>query len=127
MPVKILVVEDSPTMRQLVVFSLRSIPDVKIVEAEDGLDGLKKVQSESFDLAMVDINMPLMDGLKLISLMRQDPRNGNVPIVVVTTESGGEVMAKARDMGVNAFVTKPVVAGSLLKTVKTLLQEGSLS
>ncbi len=121
MSCKILVVEDSPTMRQLIAFALRSIPDLSIIEAEDGLDGLKKAQSEHFDLALVDINMPLMDGLKLVSLLRNDQRNKNIPIVIVSTESGGETKNRAKTLGVNAFVTKPIMAGSLLKTVKTLL------
>ena len=65
---RILIVEDSPTMRQLLVFALKRMKGVDIVEAQDGMDGLRKVTSDHFDLAFVDINMPVMDGLKLISL-----------------------------------------------------------
>ena len=67
---RILIVEDSPTMRQLLVFALRRLKGVEIVEAEDGVDGLRKVSSDPFDIALIDINMPVMDGLKLIRLMR---------------------------------------------------------
>ena len=118
---KILIVEDSPTMRQLVVFALRSIPDLQITEAVDGLDGLKKSQSGSFDLAILDINMPLMDGLKLVSLLRQDPRHRNIPIVIISTEGGSETKRRAEALGVNAYITKPILSGHVYKTVKTLL------
>ena len=57
---RILIVEDSPTMRQLLVFALRRLKDVDIVEAEDGMDGLRKVSGDHFDLALFDINMPVM-------------------------------------------------------------------
>ena len=69
---RILIVEDSPTMRQLLVFALKRMKAVQIVEAQDGMDGLRKVTSDHFDLVFVDVNMPVMDGLKLISLIRSD-------------------------------------------------------
>jgi len=69
---QILIVEDSPTMRQLLVFALRRLKDVEIAEAQDGMDGLRKISSDHYDLALIDINMPVMDGLKLISLIRSD-------------------------------------------------------
>ncbi len=68
----ILVVDDSPTMRQLIVFALKRLRDVSITEANDGVDGLKKISSDKFDLVLTDINMPVMDGLKLVSLIRSD-------------------------------------------------------
>ena len=118
---RILVVEDSPTMRQLIGFALRPIPDCKVIEAVDGLDGLKKVQQEKFDLAIVDINMPLMDGLKLIGLIRQDEKNKNMPVIIVSTESGLDPKKKAEALGVNAYITKPIMARFVLDTVRKLL------
>ena len=118
---KILIVEDSPTMRQLVTFSLRAIPDLTVTEAVDGLDGLKKAQTGTFDLAIVDINMPLMDGLKLISLLRQDPKHRNIPIVIISTEGNNETKRRAEALGVNAYITKPILSGHVYKTVKSLL------
>ena len=58
---RILIVEDSPTMRQLLVFALRRLKNVEIVEAQDGMDGLRKVSNDHFDLALIDINMPVYD------------------------------------------------------------------
>jgi len=69
---KVLIVEDSPTMRQLISFALKRLRGISIVEASDGVDGLKKLSAEKFDLIFTDINMPIMDGLKLVSLVRND-------------------------------------------------------
>ncbi|HUT53183.1 MAG TPA: response regulator [bacterium] len=120
---RILVVEDSPTMRQLISFSLRALPKLKIIEAIDGLDGLKKIQSEAFDLAVIDINMPLMDGLKLINLIRQDPKNKTIPVVIISTEGGAETKKRAEALGVDAYITKPIMAGHVLATIRGLLEK----
>ncbi len=119
---RILIVEDSPTMRQLLVFALKRIPSVEIVEARDGMDGLRKVTSDHFDLAMVDINMPVMDGLKLIHLIRDEESLATMPIVVITTEGGEEDRARALALGADEYLTKPVQAGSVLAVVKGLLK-----
>ena len=92
---RILIVEDSPTMRQLLVFALKRMKGVQSDEAQDGMDGLRKVTSDHFDLVFVDINMPVMDGLKLISLIRSDPTLAAMPICVITTEGAKEVIAVA--------------------------------
>ncbi len=84
---RVLIVEDSPTMRQLLVFALRRLKDVEISEAQDGMDGLRRVTNDHFDIALIDINMPVMDGLKLISLIRGEESLKDIPIVVITTEA----------------------------------------
>lgn len=119
---KILVVEDSPTMRQLIVFALKRLKGVTVVEANDGVDGLKKLSSERFDLVMTDINMPVMDGLKLVSLIRNDATHKDIPIVVITTEGAQEDKDRALSLGANAFVTKPVQSAAILKLAQELLK-----
>ena len=119
---RILIVEDSPTMRQLLVFALRRLRDVELVEAQDGMDGLRKVTSEPFDIALVDINMPVMDGLKLISLIRGDDTLQDIPIVVITTEGASEDRARALKLGANEYLSKPIQANKVLAVVKGLLK-----
>jgi len=118
---KILVVDDSPTMRQLIVFALKRLREVSITEASDGVDGLKKISSDKFDLVLTDINMPVMDGLKLVSLIRSDAAHKEVPIVVITTEGGQEDKNRAMSLGANSYVTKPIQAQHILTVVKDLL------
>mgnify|MGYP001568437901 FL=1 len=119
---RILVVEDSPTMRQLITFTLKRLKDVEIVEASDGVDGLKKISAGKFDIIFTDINMPIMDGLKLVSLVKNDPANKNIPIVVITTEGGQEDRDRALALGADSYITKPIQATNLLATATQLLK-----
>lgn len=121
---RILIVEDSPTMRQLLVFALKRLKDVDIVEAQDGMDGLRKVTSDEFDLALIDINMPVMDGLKLVSLIRGEENIPDMPIVVVTTEGAKEDRERALALGANEYLTKPIQANKVLSVAKSLLKVG---
>jgi two-component system chemotaxis response regulator CheY len=121
---RILIVEDSPTMRQLLVFALKRLQSVELVEARDGMDGLRKVTSDHFDLALVDINMPVMDGLKLIHLIRDEESLKAMPIVVITTEGAEEDRARALALGADEYLTKPVQANRVLAVVKGLLKLG---
>ena len=119
---RILIVEDSPTMRQLLVFALRRLPGVDIVEAQDGMDGLRKLSSDHFDLALIDINMPVMDGLKLIGLMRGEDELRDVPVVVITTEGAEQDRERALRLGANEYLTKPIQANRVLAVVRSLLK-----
>ena len=119
---RILIVEDSPTMRQLLVFALRRMKDVEIVEAVDGMDGLRKISSDHYDLALIDINMPVMDGLKLISLIRSEANLSDIPIVVITTEGANEDRERALSLGANEYLTKPIQANQVLSVAKGLLK-----
>ncbi len=120
--IRFLVVEDSPTMRQLITFSLKRIPHSKIVEASDGVEALKKLKEGRFDLIVSDINMPLMDGLKLVSMIRSDPAYHSTPIVIVTTEGSQPDREKGLALGANAYLSKPIQTNELLRVVKELLK-----
>ncbi len=117
-----LVVEDSPTMRQLIVFALRRLPALKVTEADDGVDALKKLQGGKFDILITDINMPIMDGLKLVSLVRKDELHKEIPIIIITTEGAQEDRQRALALGANAYITKPIQAPHVINTVKQLLK-----
>jgi two-component system chemotaxis response regulator CheY len=121
---KVLIVEDSPTMRQLIVFALKRLRGLSIVEANDGVDGLKKLASDRFDLILTDINMPIMDGLKLVSLVRNDPGYKNVPIVIITTEGASEDRERALALGANDYITKPIQTTQILDVTRRLLNLG---
>ena len=118
---KVLVVEDSPTMRQLIVFALKRIRGFQISEANDGVDGLKKLSSDKYDLILTDINMPIMDGLKLVSMVRNDPNYKETPIIVITTEGATEDRERALALGANEYITKPIQTMKILETVKKLM------
>ena len=117
-----LAVEDSPTMRQLIVFALSRIRTLKVVEADDGVDALKKLSQQQFDILVTDINMPMLDGLKLVSMVRKDEVHKDIPIVIITTEGAQEDRQRALSLGANAYITKPIQAPQVISKVKELLK-----
>lgn len=117
----IIVIEDSPTMRQLITFALKRLPDCNVVEASNGMDALSKLTSGSFDLILADINMPEMDGLKLVGILRNDPKYKRTPIIIITTEGAEEDRKKAMSIGATAYLTKPIHTDELLKMASELI------
>lgn len=120
--IRALVVDDSQAMRRSIMYALQRLGGVVCVEASDGADGLKKFTQGQFDLVLTDINMPLMDGLKLISHIRQGLDHNDVPIVVITTEGATADRDRAMALGASAYLVKPVQAKVVLDTVKDLLK-----
>ncbi len=121
---RILIVEDSPTMRQLLRFALNRLKEVEIVEAQDGMDGWRKISGDRFDLVLIDINMPVMDGLKLIGLIRNEDDLGDVPIVVITSETAHQERDRALNFGANEYLTNPIQTNRVLAVAKSLLKMG---
>ncbi len=117
----ILVVEDSPTMRQLISFAIKRVANSHVVEATDGVDALKKLSTEKFDLILADINMPVMDGLKLVSLVRGNALYKAIPIIIITTEGAEEDRKRALAIGANAYLPKPIQTQELIKLVNGFL------
>src|SRR5262249_21723041 len=104
-----------------IVFALRRIRDLEVIEADDGVDALKKLAGSRFDIILTDINMPVMDGLKLVKRVRDDDVHHAVPIVIITTEGGDEDRQRALAWGANAYITKPIQAPQVIAKVKELL------
>ncbi|NOX21322.1 MAG: response regulator [Nitrospirae bacterium] len=118
----ILVVEDSPTMRQLISFAMRRIDKANVIEATDGVDALKKLSENKIDIILADINMPVMDGLKLVSLVRSNPSYKDIPVIIITTEGAEEDRKKAMAIGANAYLAKPIQTQELIRLVKKYLE-----
>lgn len=117
-----LVVEDSPMMRQLLVLALSRVKSLRVTEADDGVDGLRKLAGGKFDIILTDINMPIMDGLKLVKRVRSDPTHKETPIIVITTEGSNEDRKRALELGANAYITKPIQAPQVIAKVRELLK-----
>jgi two-component system, chemotaxis family, chemotaxis protein CheY len=109
-------------MRQLIVFALRRIRGLEVLEADDGVDALRKLAASKLDIILTDINMPIMDGLKLVSLVRNDGNYKMIPIVVITTEGAQEDRERALALGANDYITKPIQPTKILDVAKTLLK-----
>ena len=116
-----LVVEDSPPMRKMIVFALSRIRELSVTEADDGVDALRRIASTKFDIIITDINMPILDGLKLVKRLRADDNYKDVPIVIITTEGAAEDRQRALALGANAYITKPIVAQQVISLVREIL------
>src|SRR6202000_1955 len=101
-----LVVEDSPTMRQLIVVALRRIRGLEVLEADDGVGALRKMAATKLDIILTDINMPIMDGLKLVKRVRSDEALKGIPIVIITTEGAEEDRQRALALGAKPSLNK---------------------
>ena len=117
-----LVVDDSPSMRKQLCYALARLEGVATTEAGDGAEAWRKLASASFEVILTDINMPVLDGLKLISLVRQGGPHQRVPVVVITTEGAEADRKRAMALGATAFLVKPVQAQVVVETVKALLR-----
>ncbi|MFQ5718113.1 MAG: response regulator [Acidobacteriota bacterium] len=117
-----LVVEDSPAMRQLIGFALKRFPDCRILQAVDGADALRTMAYEPIDVLITDINMPIMDGLKLVKVVRGNPAMADLPIIIVTTEGADADRERGMKLGADAYVAKPMEAGDLVRTVNEVLK-----
>ena len=87
----------------------------------DGVDALKKLSSEKVNMILTDINMPVMDGLKLVSLVRQNPDLKAIPIIIITTEGADEDRQRGLALGANAYIAKPIQSSHLIKTINDLV------
>ncbi len=122
----ILVVDDSTSIRAIIkkIIKLSGFDVGRFWEAPDGLKALSVLQTQHVDLMLTDINMPNMDGMELISCMKDTERLADIPIVVVSTEGSEKKMKKALDMGAAGYVKKPFVPEEIKRTLNTILGVG---
>lgn len=118
---RILTVDDSASVRQMVSFTLRSA-GYELVEAVDGKDGLGKAGTAKFDLIISDLNMPNMDGIEMISSVRKLPGYAFIPILMLTTESQAEKKDAGRKAGATGWIVKPFDTEQLLTVVHRLVK-----
>lgn len=122
MAFNVLVVDDSEVMRAMVVKTLRlsGVPLGDLHQAGNGADGLRVLDEQWIDLALIDINMPVMRGEEMIERIRANPTTADLPIVVVSTEGSETRIAQLREEGVE-FVHKPFTPETLRATVLRIM------
>jgi two-component system chemotaxis response regulator CheY len=119
---KLLIVDDSTMLRDMLSYALNEGGYNDVIEAVDGIDGLEKAKETTFDLIITDINMPNMDGITLISELRSLPQYSKSPILVLTTERGDHMKSKGKASGATGWVVKPFIPDQLLKAVNIVLK-----
>ncbi len=116
-----LVVDDSAATRRQLCYALERVAGMHTTEAADGAEAWRKLGAAGFDILLTDINMPLLDGLKLVALVRRGGPHQRSPVVVVTTERGEEDRRRALVLGASAYLVKPVQAQQVVDAVRGLL------
>jgi two-component system chemotaxis response regulator CheY len=117
---KILVVDDSNSIRDMVSFTLKS-SGYETVEAKDGQEGLNKAKTMPFDLVISDVNMPIMDGITLCQELRKLPSFKFTPILMLTTESSGDMKQRGKAAGATGWLVKPFNPEKLIATIKRVV------
>jgi two-component system chemotaxis response regulator CheY len=119
--IKILIVDDFATMRKVIRNILKQIGYENIVEAEDGVLGLKVLKSQKIDFIICDWNMPNMTGLELLKAVRADSDISSTPFLMVTAEALQENVVAAVKAGVSNYIVKPFTAEILNEKITKIL------
>jgi two-component system chemotaxis response regulator CheY len=119
---KVLIVEDSFAVRRFIAFALSVFKQLSLDEAGDGVAALKKLKAETYDLVLLDINLPLLDGMKLLAMMRRDPGPmAETPVVVITSEGDLDTARQATQLGATRILHKPAPAYTIRDAVERCL------
>jgi two-component system chemotaxis response regulator CheY len=118
----ILVVDDSATMRRMVMAALRGLGGVRFHEAQTGLEAIERLSVASMDLVLLDLNMPDMHGLEVLRFLRSHKAFESLPVVVLTTRGDDESRAAAEREGATLYLTKPFAPAELAPRMRELLQ-----
>lgn len=120
----ILVVDDSATMRSLVVSYLMEQGDYKTIEAPNGFEALKLLPTENIDLILTDINMPDINGLEFINFVKNSPIYKQIPIIIITTEKSESDRKRGLSLGASEYIFKPFSPRELEIAVNSALAAG---
>ena len=121
----VLVVDDSSTTRSLVASHLSESGDYDIIEAASGFEALKALPTLRVDLIITDINMPDINGLELISFVRENPNYEHIPTIIITTEDSEEDRRRGMELGARAYLVKPFTMEQLREAVEEVLPPGA--
>lgn len=116
----ILAIDDSRTMRDMLTAALTGA-GFDVTVAEDGVDGLEKLEAARPSAVITDMNMPRLDGMGVIEGIRSDARYARLPILVLTTESGTELKQRAKSAGATGWVVKPFDQDKLVSVLSRLV------
>jgi len=105
---RILVTEDSATMRSLLIATIESCGDYEVIEASSGFEALRLLPREKVDLIITDINMPDINGLELINYVRKNANYADTPLFIISTEGREKDVEKGLALGANEYLVKPI-------------------
>jgi two-component system chemotaxis response regulator CheY len=119
---KVLVVDDSATMRRMVIAALSPIGGLNFEQAVSGLEAIERVTISEIDLVVLDLNMPDMHGLEVLRFIRAQEGLAGLPVVILTTRGDEDSRSAALREGATLYLTKPFLPASMVSDVRPLLQ-----
>jgi len=117
---RILMVEDEEDLRKMVKFRLEAM-DYDVLEAEDGQMGLDKARADKPDLVILDLMLPKLDGFKVCRMLKFDEKHKHIPIIMFTARAQEKDELIGKEMGADAYITKPFEPDVLMVKIKELL------
>jgi len=117
----VLIVEDSRAMRGLIRATVEQMPGFLTHEAGSGFEALKALPKHQYDLIITDINMPDINGLELISFVKNHPQYRDIPLIVVSTERSEEDRKRGMSLGASGYLVKPFKGDELQELVRKVL------
>jgi two-component system chemotaxis response regulator CheY len=119
-----LVVDDSAVLRETIISSLSTLSNLQSLQAANGLEALKTLPMQAVDIILTDINMPEMNGLELLSFLKNHPEYCNIPVIIITTEKSETDKQRGLALGAAHYISKPFDPQDLQSIIRQLLKMG---
>jgi two-component system chemotaxis response regulator CheY len=118
---RFLVVDDSSTMRRIIINTLNKLGHMEVVEASNGREGIDRLAINSVDMIITDWNMPEVSGIEFIRTIRAQDKTAKIPVLMVTTNAAKDDIVEALRAGVNNYVVKPFTPDTMKEKIESLL------
>ncbi len=119
---RILVADDSPVSRSLVASALSDVPGVEVARVSSGVEAVKLVATDSFDLVLTDVNMPDINGLELLRFIKTNERLRALPVLVISTDAAEPERLRALSLGADGYLAKPFTPDQLREAIEKVFK-----
>jgi two-component system chemotaxis response regulator CheY len=116
-----LVVEDSTVMREFILSTLSLVPNLQSLQAANAFEALKALPQQEIDIILTDINMPDINGLELLSFVKNHPEYRKIPVIIISTEKSEADRKRGLELGADHYLSKPFQPGDLQNLIQKLL------
>ncbi len=123
MPKKILSIDDSRMVHMVITKTLKPL-DVEVLTAVNGQEGIEKAEKEQPDLILLDATMPVMDGIEALAALKANPATKNIPVVMLSADSGKDNIERATQLGALKFIAKPFTGDALVAGLSAYIDLG---
>lgn len=120
---KVLIVDDSPTMRRMIISSLHNLAPIQFEQADSGLAAIEKLALFRFDLVILDLNMPDMHGMEVLQFIKSHNLYNRIPVVVLTTKNDEKTRREVLECGATLFLTKPYIPAEFAENIRKTINE----